>query len=96
MRLAVVLFSCIGLLLGAGASLADKHKEPPPKGESCSPGYWKNHPEDWVGICCDVGEALSCQAVDELLRAKGPGSSAMREAGANYLEACVGQPCNED
>ncbi|MDH3200774.1 MAG: hypothetical protein OEM15_07770 [Myxococcales bacterium] len=66
-------------------------------GEPCSPGYWKNHPEEWVGICCDTTEPYDtdCDGIDGALRAKGPGSSAIRAAAAAFLEMCVGQPCNE-
>ena len=32
------------------ASLSLTTPPPPPGGEGCTPGYWKNHLEDWVGV----------------------------------------------
>lgn len=61
-------------------------------GEPCSPGFWKNHTELWYGICCD--EACSAKLLADL-QARGPGSNAIRAAAADFLEECLGQPCNE-
>jgi hypothetical protein len=32
---------------------------PPPGGEGCTPGYWKNHPESWAPTGYTTGQALS-------------------------------------
>jgi hypothetical protein len=62
------------------------------EGEACSPGFWKNHTELWIGICC---EGEQCGDILADLQARGPGSSAVRAAAADYLEECLGRPCNE-
>ena len=64
----------------------------PPKEEACSPGFWKNHTELWFGVCCTGGD---CDAILAELNAKGPGSDARRQNAADFLEDCLGQPCNE-
>ncbi|MGH2457658.1 MAG: hypothetical protein ACRDIY_02190, partial [Chloroflexota bacterium] len=35
--------------LGIPAALAMSGSSPPPTQQGCSPGYWKNHPQNWVG-----------------------------------------------
>jgi len=75
---------------------------PPPKEDTaeCSPGFYKNHPETWVGICCNDTDNPTCSALQSDLEAKGPGSGAVREAAAEYLDACFGSsertPCTDD
>ena len=67
----------------------------------CSPGFWKNHPEVWeAGICC-IGLAdepeSQCGELDAQLRARGPGSSLIREAAWAVLSACFAEaPCDKD
>lgn len=62
------------------------------EGEPCSPGYWKNHTEVWFGVCC---EGAVCEGILADLQARGHGSSAIRQAAADFLEACLGRPCND-
>ncbi len=63
----------------------------PPKEEACSPGFWKNHQELWVGVCCTGSD---CDAILDDLTARGPGSDERRQRAADFLEDCLGQPCN--
>jgi hypothetical protein len=73
---------------------------PPPSDAECSPGYWKNHPETWQGICCTEATDPTCSALLSNLRAQGPGSGAIREAAAEFLDECFGSgeatPCTDD
>jgi hypothetical protein len=50
--------------------------------EPCSPGYWKNHPEDWELCGQDPGLLMS------KLRARGPGSVIDRTWAADHLNGC--------
>jgi hypothetical protein len=67
----------------------------------CSPGWWKNHPEAWEdGICC-IGLASDpssqCGVLDEMLRARGPGSVDTRTDAQEILSACFpAPPCADD
>jgi hypothetical protein len=64
---------------------------PPPPATPCSPGYWKNHTEVWVGTAaCDgylspCGGASGCDAILTDLTAKGPGSVICRTAASSHL-----------
>lgn len=73
---------------------------PPKDGAECSPGYWKNHPEEWVGICCDDGSNPSCSTLQSSLEAKGGSGAPLREGASEYLDACFGSaeetPCTDD
>jgi hypothetical protein len=53
----------------------------PPDGATCSPGFWKNHKELWpdVGVCPDL--------LMDMLKARGPGSEALRIEAASLLNA---------
>jgi hypothetical protein len=76
----------------------DPGEPPSDPGKPCSPGYWKNHSEVWVGTLCTT----DCAMIMADLRAKGPGSGAVRHAASAYLNsqyvAMVGTPlpCNDD
>ncbi|MGH8555491.1 MAG: hypothetical protein ACREUD_08015 [Gammaproteobacteria bacterium] len=89
----------LGLALAAGSAFAGV-KSPPKDRAECSPGYWKNHPEVWVDICCNDTDNPTCDALSSSLEAKGPGSGAIRESAAEFLDACFGTgdltPCTED
>jgi hypothetical protein len=67
----------------------------------CSPGWWKNHPEEWEdGICC-IGLASDptsqCGVLDEMLRARGRGSVDTRTDAQTILSACFASPpCDDD
>lgn len=92
----------IGLLQG---SSIDTGARPFPGsgngGLYCSPGWWKNHSEAWEdGICC-IGLASDpssqCGILDEMLRARGPGSVDIRTNAQEFLSACfVSPPCADD
>jgi hypothetical protein len=56
---------------------------PTPPSATCSPGFWKNHPEDWD----DLG--LDQTALIAALKAQGPGSEAIRAAAQATIEAAV-------
>ena len=71
------------------AQTASPEPSPSP-GTGCSPGYYKNHPEVWVGICC---EGAACDELMKALSCKGSDASCGRSAAARYLDACTG--CSE-
>jgi hypothetical protein len=54
-------------------------------GIPCSPGYWKNHQSQWVGIYCDVAGAPACADLLKALTCRGSDSSCGRSAAAEYL-----------
>lgn len=62
-------------------------------GEGCSPGFYKNHPEVWVGSCCDSTTTPTCGQLLDALTCKGSDSSCGRSAAAGFLDACTG--CSE-
>jgi hypothetical protein len=62
-------------------------------GTGCSPGFYKNHPELWVGVCCDATTTPSCGALLDALTCKGSDDSCGRSAAALFLDACTG--CSE-
>jgi hypothetical protein len=64
---------------------------PPPPGElDCSPGFYKNHTELWwhdsATPCCETQEG--CELLESMLKARGPGSGAVRAFAAGELNAC--------
>ena len=64
----------------------------PPTGTPCSPGYWKNHQETWVGIYCTDATAPSCGTLLTALTCRGSDASCGRSAAAaflNSLTACT-------
>lgn len=68
--------------------------EPPcTTGTGCSPGFYKNHPETWVGICCGNAGQRTCADLTTALTCKGSDASCGRSAAAAYLDACTG--CSE-
>jgi hypothetical protein len=56
----------------------------PPTLNGCSPGFWKNHTELWVGLACTGAD---CDDLLADLKARGPGSEAIRSAAQSYLNA---------
>jgi hypothetical protein len=56
----------------------------------CSPGFYKNHQDVWVGICC-TGDL--CDELLNALTCKGSDSSCGRSDAAAFLDACTG--CSE-
>jgi hypothetical protein len=75
---------------------------PPPSGIPCSPGFWKNHTEDFEGACGDAAALavlLGITRLDtcgELLAAvscKGSDASCLRSLAASLLNTVSG--CQE-
>jgi hypothetical protein len=69
----------------------DCQKKPPTEG--CSPGFYKNHPEIWVGICCDTGLEGSLVCADLNAGLTPPCRGGTCAAAAAILDACTG--CTE-
>lgn len=65
----------------------------PPTGTGCSPGFFKNHQETWVGTCCTDATTPSCASLLTALTCKGSDASCGRSAAAAFLNACTG--CTE-
>jgi hypothetical protein len=59
----------------------------------CSPGFYKNHPDIWVNICCSATSDPSCADLTTALNCKGSDASCGRSAAAAFLDACTG--CTE-
>ena len=78
MRRSLILALTMGLALASPALGHDNEEE------AC---YWKNHVEVWETECCADNECVD-RLLDNL-RARGPGSSLLREAAANVLEQCL-------
>ena len=101
MRKALMVCSVVSaLVLGGGTLLwAPDPGDPGDPGKPCSPGYWKNHEEVWnPDLCAASGD---CDQIRMDLRAKGPGSGAVRHAASGTLNsrwiAAYGAPlpCND-
>jgi hypothetical protein len=58
----------------------------------CSPGFYKNHTEIWVGICCDEASG-ECDALLARLTCRGNDAICMRSSAAAFLDLCTG--CSE-
>lgn len=95
--------SLLGLTLGLGLAFVagsasaqtcdpkDPKCVPPPKdGTPCSPGYWKNHTELWVGIYCTDSSDPTCGELITALTCKGSDITCGRTAAANFLNDAVG------
>jgi hypothetical protein len=72
---------------------------PPPGGIPCSPGFWKNHPDDFDEFC-EAAAALtveprldSCRDLLTALTCKGSDASCLRSAAAALLNTVSG--CQE-
>ena len=59
----------------------------------CSPGFYKNHTDIWVGICCTDSTSPTCGSLLTALTCKGSDASCGRSAAAAFLDACTG--CSE-
>jgi hypothetical protein len=77
----------------------DCKKPPPPNGVPCSPGFWKNHPEDFNQFC-EAAAGLttearldSCTDLLVALTCKGSDASCLRSAAAALLNTVSG--CEE-
>jgi hypothetical protein len=74
-------------------------KVPPPSGIPCSPGFWKNHPDDFNEFCDEAAASTLDPRLDtcaELLAAvtcKGADATCLRSAAAALLNAVSG--CQE-
>ena len=103
----IVLSLCLvvglALVLTAGTAMAQKcdPKDPkcvePPTGTPCSPGFWKNHPDEF-GAFCDEAAATSadfadCDALLTALTCQGSDASCKRSLAAAALNTVSG--CEE-
>jgi len=64
--------------------------EPPPKGEPCSPGFWKRHQSLWNFIgspFCGGADQPTCEDLLTALECRGSDSSCGRSAAAGYLNS---------
>jgi len=81
----------LGLALSGTASAQEKCD---PKVEKCdipcSPGFYKNHLDFWVGIYCDEISSPTCSTLLTSLTCKGPNAICGRGAAAAYLNSLSG------
>jgi hypothetical protein len=89
-----------GQVLNPDTGLCEIPPPPPPPGVGCSPGYWKNHPDDFADACgpaaalvADDGFA-SCDDLYTAVTCKGSNASCGRSAAAALLNEVSG--CTED
>ena len=75
------------------SALGQKACDPKTQKCGCSPGFYKNHPEIWVGICCGGTGQPTCASLTTALNCKGSDASCHRSAAAAYLDGCTG--CSE-
>ena len=75
MRIRTLAVSVAATLLVSSPAFAGKYNY-------CSPGFWKNHQELWVGQAC-TGEL--CNTILAALTSRGPGSDVFRHTAAAYL-----------
>ena len=92
----------LALALMAGPALAGEKKPPPPKERvDCSPGFYKNHIEEWDTECAVGGVfppgGISATAFLALLSANMGATKAERDAAVAFLNACFEvSPCDDD
>ncbi len=101
MRKIIVIAAALAVGVGAYLSLGVPVGSACDDGLYCSPGWWKNHPEAWENGPCCLGLASDptsqCGILDEMLRARGPGSADTREDAQAILSACFDSaPCDDD
>ena len=88
MKTRQLLLAAAGLVVAASAfAWPDEPPPPPPPPpppvlNDCSPGFWKNHTELWVGMACT---GVVCDDLLADLKFKGPG--AVRHEAASLLNA---------
>ena len=98
MKKILTILSTLGFLVAFSTASVAGGKHPPPKGgEECSPGYYKNHTEEWFGVCCD-DQTSQCDDILADLTAKGRSSGVTRAGAAAFLNGCFAPdlPCNDD
>ena len=74
----------------------------PPGGEGCTPGYWKNHPEAWIGFTTgqtlesvfDVPDSLGLDNVSLLDALSFPGGPGVQGGAQILLRAAVAAVLN--
>ena len=90
MRTKQLLLAAAGMVFAAGAfAWPDEPPPPPPPPpppelNDCSPGFWKNHTELWVGIACT---GSICEGMLADLTSRGPGSGELRHNVASDLNS---------
>lgn len=68
---------------------------PPPEPVDCSPGYWKNHTEIWMGRGCGTASGRSDAMLLDMLSPQGArGSRQDRETAQRILNNCPGLNVN--
>jgi hypothetical protein len=89
MKTTHILLGTVGLVVAAAAFAwpgepPPPPPPPPPELNDCSPGFWKNHTEMWVGIACT---GSICDGLLADLTSKGPGSGELRHNAASDLNS---------
>ena len=84
MRTKQLLLAAAGMVFAAGAFAWPDEPPPPPELNDCSPGFWKNHTELWVGIACT---GSICEGMLADLTSRGPGSGELRHNVASDLNS---------
>lgn len=75
-----------------GVNFSPNPGEPPPPGVGCSPGYWKNHLDDFYAVCGSVS-GWTCADLLTALTCKGSDAGCRRSEAAGALNAVSG--CTE-
>lgn len=102
--LTAVAFSLMLVAVAAPDVYAQKGGGCDPKTEQCnggdadcSPGYYKNHQDTWVGIACT---GTACDDLLRMLNARGSGSGTLKNIAAAFLNDFFGDaassPCTDD
>lgn len=94
--LALTLGLCLAFVAGSASAQTcdpkDPKCEPPKEGTPCSPGYWKNHLDDFNQFCLIVEATTGTNCEDQLtaLTCKGSDASCGRTAAATQLNLASG------
>ena len=96
LTLAFLMLGCFALLAGTihlsapvglqAQKACDPKTEKCEEGIPCSPGYWRNHPDDFNATCVLVS-GWTCQELLTAVTCKGSDASCRRQAAASALNA---------